>query len=293
MSKYTEKIKVNDMDCLTKKCFNIFSECFPMVIVSEKILSEKLLKTKIFFSYEGDEPAGFAAVEGNHIAVLCVLPEFQGRGHGTSLLAEAERYISGQGFELALLGRNRSEIFRGAVMETMSHRFFEKRGYQAYNGCLSMYIFTEDFSYSEFQLRNEFPCGLSFDVQKDRFSTEVIDMVRTVEPNWLRYCEDSKGKTVITAEYAGKKAGFVIAETDTHTIITEDGCKTGLIGYAGVIPEKRNRGIGLNMIAWTTEYMKSEGCTEVFISYTSLDQWYAKAGYQEYLWYWMGEKKLT
>ena len=283
---YTGQVII--MNDRLKTCFKIFSECFPMVYVSEKIISEKLLCTEIFFRYEEGKTVGFAAVEGNSLAVICVLPEFQGKGYGVSLLAESEEYIKSKGFDCVVLGRNRSEIFRGAVMETLSHRFFENRGYHAYNGCLSMYIYTE-----EFQHRIKTPEGLVFRAEKDIISSEVLGMVKTVEPNWLKYCENCAGKTVITAERGGKATGFVIAETDAHTIITEEGCKTGLIGYAGVIPEERNKGTGLSMISWTTGYLKTEGCTEVFISYTSLDQWYAKIGYQEYLWYWMGEKKLT
>ena len=45
-----------------KTCFEIFSECFPMVYVSEKIISEKLLWTEIFFRHEGGKTVGFAAV---------------------------------------------------------------------------------------------------------------------------------------------------------------------------------------------------------------------------------------
>ena len=46
------------------------------------------------------------------------------------------------------------------------------------------------------------------------------------------------------------------------------------------------------MVAYAAEYMKSQGCTEVYVNYTSLDEWYAKLGFAENLWYWMGEKKL-
>ena len=58
------------------------------------------------------------------------------------------------------------------------------------------------------------------------------------------------------------------------------------------MPEERNRGIGLGMVAYAAEYMKSQGCTEVYVNYTSLDEWYAKLGFVENLWYWMGEKIL-
>ncbi len=273
-----------------KKCAELFTVCFPMMTVSENVIMRKLEGTKLFPRYAGNRLYAFASVSENSLLVICVHPDFRSRGTGSSLLREAEDYIAGNGYSSVLLGRSSRELFYGAVIDTMSHRFFESRGYSAANGCLSMYLTAEDFSYSDFLTDHPVTDGVVYRVSGD--CGEIRSMVAAVEPNWLRYCDSYKDRVIITAELSGRKIGFVLADDNAETIITEDGFRTGLLGYAGVLPEYRRKGTGLGMIAFAADYLIRQGCTDVFINYTSLDEWYSGAGFEEYLWYWMGEKKL-
>lgn len=273
-----------------KQCTELFQTCFPMISMSEKIISEKLKDTDLFFRYDNDELMGFSAVLDNSLLVLCVKPEFQGKGTGTALLAESEEFIRKQGYDRIILGRSSRDFFWGAVIDTMSHRFFEKRGYTAQNGCLSMYLLCEEFSYEEYTRRYGIPEQTEYRIFRESIPDDVAEAVRKVEPKWISHYENARRKTVITAEVSGKTAGFVIADTDARTIVTDDDCRTGLLGYVGVVPEERNRGVGLGMVAFASGYMKSEGCTEIFVNYTSLDGWYSRLGFEDYIWYWMGEK---
>ncbi|WP_044974777.1 GNAT family N-acetyltransferase [Ruminococcus sp. HUN007] len=136
------------------------------------------------------------------------------------------------------------------------------------------------------------PEGLSYTVVNGGDLSDVYEAVMRVEPKWLRFYENNSKSAVIKAVLSGRTVGFAMADTDAGTIITGKDSRTGLLGYVGVVPEERNRGIGLGMVAFAAGYMKSAGCTEVYVNYTSLDEWYAKLGFAENLWYWMGEKKL-
>lgn len=271
----------------------LFTECFPMISVSESVISEKISDTDMFFRYEEGKLIGLSVAEGNSLLLLCVHPEYQGRGYGSSLLEETEKFIMQRGFDRVVLGRSSRDLFWGAVINSMSHRFFEKQGYTAYNGCLSMYLYTEDFSYDSLKKKYPVPGGISFVVSEDNLPPDIFDAVEKTEPRWVDFYRNYAGHTVITAHRNGVTAGFMMLDTDARTIITEDGYRTGLIGYLGIVPEERKRGTGISMLNFGIEYMKKAGCTEIFINYTSENQWYAKSGFEEYLWYWMGEKQLT
>lgn len=279
------------MPCI-EECTDIFFECFPWLLCSESILTEKLKNSRVLIKYENNKPSGFSAFSENSLLILCVRPDYQKKGTGTQLLKETENCIKEQGYDRVILGRSHRDIFWGAVMDTLSHSFFEKRGYSASNGCMSMLLSCEDFFCREIVSRIKQSESTVYLIHKGSLPADTAAAVLSVEPKWLKYYENPEGRTYITAQVHGRTAGFMTVDTDAKTIATEDGCRTGMPGYIGVIPSERNRGIGLGMVAFALEYMKSEGCTEIFINYTSLDTWYSKIGFEEYLWYWMGEKNI-
>lgn len=273
-------------------CCSIFFECFPFIPVAVSVLKEKLNGSIFFFVYEKDTVTGFAAVEKNIIKIICVCPDFQKKGYGTSLLKECEDFIKKSGYDKVILGRNETDIFRGAVMNNMSHRFFEKHGYYAYNGCLDMMLCMEDFSYNS--ITEKYPCSpdVNFKICENGYTAELIAAVNEVEPKWVRnYISDRKSSIAI-AVADNNIVGFVAVDFNARTIVTYEGAKTGLIGYVGVLPSMRGKHIGINLVAFATEQLRQRGCTEAFIEYTSLESWYSRAGYEEYLWFWLGEKNI-
>ena len=272
--------------------FSVFSECFPMLGTADHVMAEKLEGADLLVRKSGDRITGFAAVDGNAVLLVCVHPEHQGKGLGSSLLEEAEELIRSRGYDRAVLGRSERDIFWGAVIDTMSHRFFENRGYTAFNGTLSMVLDAEDIPSDGSFGRRTLPEGLSYKAVIGGDISDVLEAVARVEPKWLKFYEKAGSSVIIKAVLSGRTVGFLTADTDAGTIITGKDNRTGLLGYVGVVPEESNRGIGLGMVAYAAEYMQSQGCTEVYVNYTSLDEWYAKLGFAENLWYWMGEKKL-
>lgn len=271
----------------------LFCTCFPELEVSESIIAEKLRDVNFISRYhDSGKLAGFSAVKDNSVVLLCVHPDFRGQGTGGALLRETEQYIRERGHRTAVLGRSSCDLFFGAVIDNMSHRFFEKHGYRAFNGCLSMLMYADEFSCNELTDKYPVPEGVKFRISENGADEGIISAVEKVEPKWTKYYENCGGRTVITAEISGRTSGFITADADAATIATDTGCRTGRIDYVGVVPEERNKGTGTALVAYTLNYLKNKGCTEIFIGYTSLDTWYQRFGFEDYLWYWMGEKEL-
>lgn len=63
-------------------------------------------------------------------------------------------------------------------------------------------------------------------------------------------------------------------------------------GCVGCVPEYRNKGIALEMIANVTQYLKEQGMDISFIFYTGVARWYEKIGYETFLREIFGEKEL-
>ena len=276
-----------------KKCYEVFCCCFDYIPVCFRVFLEKLNSCRIITITSYERLIAFAAIENNHIAVLCVHPDYQGRGYGRNLLNKCEREIFSQGYDKIILGRNSSDFVWGALINSSSHHFFERYGYTASNGCLNMFLYTDDFSYETFSEKYHQPEDLKLIVSRGADNDKIISAVKKVEPKWAGFFYPQKNKDILLAVLKDEIAGFMTLDYNADTIITDEESKTGLLGYVGVVPEKRNRGIGRSMVAYGTELLKRSGCTEAFISYTSLDTWYSAIGYEEYLWFWMGGKNMT
>jgi hypothetical protein len=173
---YSQKIKL---------CYDIFSQCFSFIPVQASVFCTKLDRSTFFFAYENGKPIGFAAVRDNIIELICILPAYQKKGHGTALLAQCESFIKQSGFGSAVLGRNETDLFRGAVINNLSHRFFEKSGYVAYNGCLDMVLYTEDFSYQTITERYPCPEKIRFIVTDAMPEQEFVNTLKSVFENKL------------------------------------------------------------------------------------------------------------
>ena len=274
----------------TSELYNIFIRCFPYIPVAERVFFKKISSGKyhFFIRYNNNKPVAFAAVSGNSIALLCVVPEMQKMGYGTALLNECEKFIINEKCRTVILGRGGSDFFFGAVINDFSHNFFEKNGYCAYNGCLNMVLDLDEFSYSYIGTEYRYPENVVYEIYNDRDYIQLINAVSSVEPKWITHY--TKASDILVAKKEGRIVGFTSFNCDAQTLVTTDYDKTGMLQYVGVIPHERNKGIGMNMIACATQILKNSSCSKAFIDYTCLDKWYSKLGYQDFLWFWMGEK---
>lgn len=274
--------------------YELFLSCFPDLAMGQETFF-KLLDAEnceIFTHYENGRPVGFSAVHNNCIRLICVEPEFRGKGIGGKLLRKSEEAIAAGGSDLAVLGGNDSGLFIGAVTpeeqwNDMHCKFFEDHGYKASDGCIEMR--TELSGYSDDSIP-AYPADVTFGYCPENKRKELLEAVYIVDEYWLEYFE--LGSPVFTAERDGKIVGFCIIDLNADTIINTDGKNIGMIGCVGVIPEARRNGIGLAMVAKAMSDIKGKGCDEVFIHYTRLDWWYKKLGFRTFLYYWFGRKKL-
>ncbi len=279
------------------KVYELFRKCFPQFSMPEDTFI-KLLDAdscKLIPYYEHEAFAGCAAVSGNCIRLVCVDPDYRGRGIGSKLMEKSEQVISENGFDKAVLGGRDSELFIGAVTpenqwKDMRNRFFEREGYSAGNGCLEMKMSLGDFDFDTLDIP-ACPSDVSFGYLPESKKDELYKAVEQVSPEWLEYF--GNGSPVFAAEKDGKIVGFCIVDVDADTIISTESNNVGMIGCVGVIPEMRRCGIGLAMVANAMQDIKGKGCDDVFIHYTYLDWWYGRLGFKTFLHYWFGEKELN
>ncbi|MDE7304276.1 MAG: GNAT family N-acetyltransferase, partial [Oscillospiraceae bacterium] len=135
--------------------YSIFSECFPQLPVGKDVFFRLLDadNCKLFWDGDSGAPTGFSAVCGNCIRLLCVRPDFRGKGIGSRLLRESEEFIVQSGFDRAVLGGTDSGLFIGEVVPTdlsdyassTRDSFFGHRGYRSESGCMEMKMPSENF----------------------------------------------------------------------------------------------------------------------------------------------------
>lgn len=259
--------------------YEIFKACFPRLVIDKNTFDRLAFPIgAVSFCVEG----GFAVYKGERIQLLCVLPEYRGRGVGAHLLELCERGILSDGFKKAVLG---GDMLPGAVAE--SRGFFERQGY-AFGG-----EFNEmELRLSELRFPDEkAPCGARFGF----FNGELTDLhcaVAEVDEEWVQYF-DRKEDVFCGYDEGGELASFCIVGEDEDCLLCDGIAKVGSIGCVGTLPEFRRKGISLNMVAHAAELLKESGSGKVFIHWTHLDKWYAKLGAVTFLKFSPAEKELT
>ncbi len=274
-----------------REIYDVFRQCFPYIPMSYSVFEKKLYGCRIEKKSIHDVCVAFSAVSHNVVVLLCVHPDYQLAGLGTELLRKSEKFICEQGFDKIILGRSQNDIFFGAVMDELSHIFFKKHGYFAYNGNLCMSLKSSDFCYQDFIKKNPYPDGTEIILCSEEMSKYLYDVIKIVEPKWAENHFDFKN--IIISVTNGTVNGFLVFDDDADTLITTDTNRVGLLRYVGVLTEYRRKNIGKNLIAYGIYHLSSIGCTDLFINYTALDQWYSKIGFEEFIWYWMGEKSIN
>lgn len=106
------------------------------------------------------------------------------------------------------------------------------------------------------------------------------EAVGKVEPEWVQYfTEDSR----VFCGFAGERlVSFCSLSEDGDCPLAVPGVRVGSIGCVGTLPEYRGRQIGLRMVDLATVLLQNEGFHKAYISYTHIDHWYAKLGYQTF-----------
>ena len=259
--------------------YEIFTHCFPELHLTEPQFTKLSgIERGTLLEAEG----GFALVEGNKVRLLCVLPEFRGRGIGSGLLVRCEEFMRESGFDCVELGGTDSELFIGAKPESVP--FFEKRGYVFGENIAEMYGES-----GELDLALRTTDGVDFGWEKCG-SERLLSAVAMVDEDWVRYFREGE---CLCAYCSGEIASFCLVEDDVTCLFSDEKIRVGSIGCVGTVPIYRRKGIGLAMVAQASQILTERGCDRIFIHYTAVYDWYSKLGYKTRVWIRLGGKRLT
>ncbi|MBE6936376.1 MAG: GNAT family N-acetyltransferase [Ruminococcaceae bacterium] len=109
---------------------------------------------------------------------------------------------------------------------------------------------------------------------------DLQELVAAVDDGWVKYFH---GKLpIFCGMIDGKVVSFCIVDPDADTMLSRPDIRVGSIGCVGTSPAYRSRGIGLRMVDLATLYLQEKGCDKAYISYTHIDFWYARLGYETF-----------
>ena len=296
----------------------LFRLCYPGIVRSEGSVRRTISheENHILTRFEGDALVGAAVYYDDRILMLCVHPDYRGRGIGSELLTECENAIRAAGYPSVFLSAGKKYLTPGAPMEFPgfegNRAFFEKRGYVHTWGegeCVDMMLTMEDLDDLGVHLGDTVP-GVSKKQSLDpddpsnrftyRFATpedmeKTADCVAEAADYFVKYYQNR-------APYEGKGGDHVlIAENEEGLIcgallVTEGGEAAGLgsVGCTSTRKSFAGRGIATNMVKAGTMFLKEAGMTYGYLGYTYTDiiPMYGRAGYQVSMKYFMGEKKF-
>lgn len=270
--------------------YELYLKSFPQFPVEYDTFFEHLRPdaVKILEHWEDGRLAGYALVWNCSMSLLCVDPAYRNRGIGSRLLARAERITQEQDGSRLVLGQGTYYLFQG-VPEGPAVDFFSRRGYNAAWSSINMELLTEDFSLERLDIPPA-PAGLAFRFAGKTDLPALLSAVRAAESNWTGIFETCRDP-VLLAELNREIVGFVILAPQGG-YFTRFGQRPGSAGCVGVVPDHREKGVGMAMTAQGVQWLKEQGCALVELRYTWLEEWYGKLGFRTTCRQWMAEKQL-
>lgn len=272
------------------KYYGLYIKSFPDYPTAPETFSQLLRPDlgHIAQRREGGELAGYAIIHDGSIPMLCVDEKYRGRGIGSGLLEESERCLREQGAEKVTIGCGPHYLLQG-VPEGPAVDFFKKHGYTADWTSINMELSLAGFDPARLDI-SPAPDNLKYRFAERSDLPALLKAVEAAESGWagiFASCSDP----ILLAELDGKIAGFEIL-CATGGYFTRPAERIGSVGCVGVVPDMRQRGIGLAMVAEGVSWLKAQGCTQIELRYTWLESWYGKLGFKTVSRQWMGEKKL-
>lgn len=279
----------------SREMLRIYNQSMPRLLTDMEFFTDRLglsRESGVLLANVNDALGGFAVVEEDALLMLCVKPEFRGKGVGSRLLKEAEELIRSKGFTRAVLGHSAKRyLCQGVpcIFGSEAVRFFEKRGYAADWTSTDLSVWLPNFSVEELYIP-PLPKSVNLRAAEPADRPAILYAVEQVKPAWTRFFENSKDP-VCVAEEAGEIIGFVSLEGKIP-FARNFAADVGGIGCLGVIPSCRCRGVGRRLAAFATDEIKRMGFGVCYAGYTYLEDWYLSVGYDVVGRFWMGEKEL-
>lgn len=270
---------------ISSQAYGLFCGCFPEAYVSEREFRERLGfdRNTVLARFQGETLAGFSIVLEHAVLLLCVAPEWRGKGIGSGLLSESERVIREAGCDRIVLGAGPVYLFQGVPSGGEEPAFFVHRGYQASWKSVDLAVPLKDWR----NPRPPCPEGVTFGRLENGEQAELLAAVGRVKPEWRRFYQQDE--EILVARKDGEILGFCLLG-DTGAPFA---AHAGTLGCVGVVPEARKQGIGLALAAAAIEERKSRGYENCYVGYTYLEDWYGKLGCRPVMRFWMGEKRIA
>lgn len=304
---------------MNSEIYALFRRNLPFIIRDEHTFMSILEHedTRIFERRNGqDELVACAVINKNTILLLLVDGRYRRKGMGTELLSECEKAIASGGYDRIILGVGYDYFMPGvptnrkfapSVHENLDPAvndeaavFFEKHGYIHSWGecnCFDM----------KFPLTDMPPCSQSVgdtidgvlyrwatpdDISEicdcaDDACTYADDTFSVWYKNEAMYAPDGCEK-VLAAVKDGRIVGALIVSCET------DAKGFGSVGCTSVRVGEWKKGIGTTMVKLGTKYLHDIGLPNACLcyTYTGLDKMYGAAGYEIFVYYFMGEKRV-
>jgi ribosomal protein S18 acetylase RimI-like enzyme len=238
------------------------------------------------------------------IGALCVHPDYQRRGIGSTLLDKAEAHLTAHGSPLTTLYYPH-HILPGIPDECAAARaLFEKRGYTGWRECVDLMRDLSDYKLPEKVLR-ALEANPTVEIRPARAeeSTAIIEMVAREFPGGWTYSTQShfarggKASDIIIAVEKAEVIGFChTADIDSGWLLPSCywfpllGERFGGLGPIGIAKEHRKRGLGLALTALAVEDLKKRGVQKMGIDWTNLVAFYEQLGFRVWKKYWQCEK---
>ena len=273
-----------------KEYYDLYMKCFPEYPTTPENFNS-LLRPDLAHIAEHREDGkliGYAMVHNGSIAIFCVDEAYRNRGIGSTLLAESEQYLHSLGLNTVTIGCGEHYLLQG-VPEGPAVSFFENRGYTASWSSINMELPLAEFSLDKLSIPPA-PTDLRYRFAEKSDIPAVLAAVEAAEPSWTGIFADC-ADPILLAELDGEIAGFEILSADGGYFI-RPGQQVGSVGCVGVVPGKREHGIGMAMVAQGVQWLKNQDCTQIELRYTWLESWYGKLGFKTVSRQWMGEKAL-
>ena len=283
---------------MTDKLFALYEACFPNIIrVTDTVL--KVLsfpENHIILREEEGKPIAAAVINGNVVLMLCVLPEWRGKGIGSALLEEAEAYIRANGHGEVRFCDGPEYITPGIPEYAGVWDFFKKRGYVHGWGdceCVDMKMTLADFACKEHSVGDTVN-GYLYRWAELKDIPAIADCVDTAEEDFTQYYRDEalyNGKSsqrVLVAEDGDLICGTLIVSVETEQ------AGVGSVGCTATRYDRQGRGIATNMVKLGTKYLYDLGLPTAFLGYTYTDivRMYGRSGYEICMKYMMAVKTL-
>jgi GNAT superfamily N-acetyltransferase len=235
------------------------------------------------------------------VSAIVVAKNWQGKGIGTALLQRAEENLAG--VTKIRLGGDVGHFFPGIISDG-ADSFFRKHGYHISQNLeydlhcsledwqsqpLPTAVINGEYFYTQGQAGEE-PAILEFlgRVFPGRWRYKIaLDFKEGISPKDITLLKRRDGTIAGFLECRHSKSANPVP-----TLALEHNRTWGGIGPLGVDSNVRGGGLGLGLVVFATDYLKSLGVSDVVIDWTTLVDFYGKLGYKPYKSYKVAFKEL-